>query len=345
MKLYPKPENLDINVPKHNREVELNVNFQKNDKYVNTKEKQLYNTQNYVQKTISILAGLGQNLLDDSDSLQGGAVNHKDTVQKCLHAVTLLGHVQAEMSQKRRNNIRLIVNYNYASLCGPQPGSQAAKKKPRNQKSEYLLGDSFKNDAKMAKAATDMFRKSVSSSGSNDRIPKHRDSATQKNQFLDNERKGRWQHKVTETICRQLHKKQQQKSIQDKRQITQEVSVMQAGNIKNHSQSWRQITQDQYILDIVENGLKLNFDDIPSNVPFEHKLSTRDTDIISGEINKLLQKGVITKSTYKENDFFSSFFVRPKKDGNFRTILNLKQLNLECDTYHFKMESMKQLLI
>ena len=125
--------------------------------------------------------------------------------------------------------------------------------------------------------------------------------------------------------------------------MNQEVSVIHAGNIRNHSHLWRQITQDEYILDIVENGLKLNFkDEMPSNSPFQHKLSTRDSEVISGELNKLLAKGVITVSKYENNDFFSSLFVRPKKDGNFRTILNLKQLNSECDTYHFKMESMKQ---
>lgn len=189
MKLYPRPNNLDIKVPKLNREVELNTNFQKNERYVNTKEKQLYNTQNYVQKTINILAGLGQNLLDDSDS-QGGAVNHKDMVQKCIHAVTLLGHVQAELSQKRRNNIRSIVNYNYAALCGPRPGSQAAKKKPKNEKCEYLLGDSLKTDAKMAKAATDMFRKSERSGSSSEKRPRMREPSTSSNHFLDHGRKG-----------------------------------------------------------------------------------------------------------------------------------------------------------
>ena len=189
MKLYPRPENLDIKVPKLNREVELNTNFQRNDRYVNTKEKQLYNSQNYVQKTINILAGLGQNLLDDSDS-QGGAVNHKDMVQKCIHAVTLLGHVQAELSQKRRNNIRSIVNHNYAALCGPRPGSQAAKRKPKNEKCEYLLGDSLKTDAKMAKAATDMFRKSERSGGSGEKRPRMREPSAPSSNFLDHGRKG-----------------------------------------------------------------------------------------------------------------------------------------------------------
>ena len=52
----------------------------------------------------------------------------------------------------------------YLALCGPKPGSQAAKRKPRNEESEFLLGDNLKSDAKMAKASSDMFQNSLSTS-------------------------------------------------------------------------------------------------------------------------------------------------------------------------------------
>jgi len=67
-------------------------------------------------------------------------------------------------------------------------------------------------------------------------------------------------------------------------------------------------------------------------------------DIISVEIDKLIQKGVISVSDLTPQDFFSTLFVRPKKDGSYRTILNLKCLNEECETYHFKIESIKQVI-
>jgi hypothetical protein len=74
-----------------------------------------------------------------------------------------------------------------------------------------------------------------------------------------------------------------------------------------------------------------------SKMPFEHKLSVTESKVISEEIIKLLDKGVISKSVATGNDFFSSLFVRLKKDSiNYRTILNLKSLNTECDTHHFK---------
>jgi len=83
---------------------------------------------------------------------------------------------------------------------------------------------------------------------------------------------------------------------------------------------------------------------MPQNKPFEHKLCAKDTEIISNEVNKLLDKGVISITEAFDSDFFSSLFVRPKKDGSYRTILNLKNLNKECDTYHFKIESIKQVI-
>ena len=39
-------------------------------------------------------------------------------------------------------------------------------------------------------------------------------------------------------------------------------------------------------------------------------------------------------------EFISSIFVRPKKDGTNRMILNLKDLNQHVQYFHFKMETL-----
>ena len=158
MKMYSTPENLSpTTVPKLNREIELTKGFTNNDRYVNSKEKSLYATQNYVAKAITITSKMADEILGDTDC-DGSTLNHKDILQKCIHVVTLLGHVQAELTQKRKNNIRNIVNSEYQALCGPKPGSKAAAKRPKNTNSKFLLGDNLKSDAKMARAANDMFR-------------------------------------------------------------------------------------------------------------------------------------------------------------------------------------------
>ena len=79
-----------------------------------------------------------------------------------------------------------------------------------------------------------------------------------------------------------------------------------AGNIKNHFHNWEEITSDKTIPDIIKHGLKINlkYTDLPSNMPFEHKLSVTESKVISEEIIKLLDKGVISKSVVTGNDFF-----------------------------------------
>ena len=50
-------------------------------------------------------------------------------------------------------------------------------------------------------------------------------------------------------------------------------------------------------------------------------------------------KEVIVECSSETGDFLSTVFTRQKKDGTFRTILNLKYLNEFVQYQHFKMES------
>lgn len=69
-------------------------------------------------------------------------------------------------------------------------------------------------------------------------------------------------------------------------------------------------------------------------------LSSRESDIATTEIKKLLTKGVIRKATHVPGEFISTIFTRPKKDGSHRLILNLKKLNKHIVYHHFKMDSL-----
>ena len=115
-----------------------------------------------------------------------------------------------------------------------------------------------------------------------------------------------------------------------------------AGNISNWYENWRSITSEKYILNIVQNGLVLSFDkDQPSKAPFEFPRTKAETDVPETEVEKLLKKGVIIPTKIQPDDYFSNLFTRQKKDGSYRTILNLKYLNEEWYTQHFKMESIR----
>ena len=49
--------------------------------------------------------------------------------------------------------------------------------------------------------------------------------------------------------------------------------------------------------------------------------------------------GVIEKVQYDKDQFLSPIFTRPKKNGEHRMILNLKELNQYIEYHYFKMDS------
>ena len=114
-----------------------------------------------------------------------------------------------------------------------------------------------------------------------------------------------------------------------------------AGNLKYNFSVWQKITSDRVILDIIKNGLKINFKGRPgitSAPKIPH--SEQEIKIINKEIKKVLDKGVIIECERDKGGFISTIFTRQKKDGSFRTILNLKHLNHYVNYQHFKMESL-----
>ena len=62
------------------------------------------------------------------------------------------------------------------------------------------------------------------------------------------------------------------------------------------------------------------------------------------EVQKLVEKGVLKEITYDESMFLSPIFLRPKKSGGFRLILDLKELNKYMPYKHFKMEMLENAL-
>ena len=99
-------------------------------------------------------------------------------------------------------------------------------------------------------------------------------------------------------------------------------------NLKNYCTGWQKITSDRVIHDFIKNGLKINFKETPgiaSTPKIPH--SEQEIKIIDTEIKKFLAKSSIMECERDKVGFISAFFTRQKKDGSFRTILNLKHLN------------------
>ncbi len=118
------------------------------------------------------------------------------------------------------------------------------------------------------------------------------------------------------------------------------VEHCQAGRLRFFQKAWLNITSDQWILESIQ-GVKIEFVTKPVqlNPPSELKVSSSEGSIVNTEINKLLQKGVIEPCYPEAEQFISKIFLRPKKDGTFRVILNLKELNKFVVYHHFKMDS------
>ena len=74
-------------------------------------------------------------------------------------------------------------------------------------------------------------------------------------------------------------------------------------------------------------GCQLEFDKPPcqTKTPRVTNFSAKEAQIASAEVKKLLAKIVITKATHDVDEFISTIFTRPKRDGSHRLILNLKK--------------------
>ena len=120
--------------------------------------------------------------------------------------------------------------------------------------------------------------------------------------------------------------------------LSQNVKCFTAGNIHNHLSQWKSITSDPFIIDIVKSGLKLRFAEEPAqNIYHNIPVTKAEKQIISDEIQKLLQKEVMYPCMREEGDSMSSIFTREKSDGSHKMTLNLKQVNKHIDYEHFKM--------
>ena len=80
-----------------------------------------------------------------------------------------------------------------------------------------------------------------------------------------------------------------------------------------------------------------------SYLPKEIKFSLQEQELIETELNKLIKKSVIIEidNTPEEDEFISNIFIRPKRNGGIRVILNLKTFNENVDTKHFKLQSLQ----
>lgn len=120
--------------------------------------------------------------------------------------------------------------------------------------------------------------------------------------------------------------------------------MFKAGRLNDFIDEWSKITNDQAILNIVK-GVKIEMIDTDDQIPRPNVrpsvFSNNEHAIVKQEIDKLIGKNVILETINEPDDFISTIFLRPKKDGTHRMILNLKQFNQYVVYHHFKMDTLE----
>ena len=90
---------------------------------------------------------------------------------------------------------------------------------------------------------------------------------------------------------------------------------------------WAKLTNNT----ILDCAAHYHIDFIDNVHPFQHtvpnQISFSETEqrVIDAEVSKLLEKGVIEPCVPETGEFISTVFLRPKKDGSHRMILNLNK--------------------
>ena len=115
-----------------------------------------------------------------------------------------------------------------------------------------------------------------------------------------------------------------------------------AGRLAHFLAKWQALTSDKWLIDTIQH-YHIEFSNTPfqKHIPREICFSDHESSMITDEIAKMLQKGAIVETHHSKGEYISNIFLRPKKDGSFRPIINLRGLNAFVAYHHFKMETIR----
>ena len=90
-----------------------------------------------------------------------------------------------------------------------------------------------------------------------------------------------------------------------------------AGGLRFHLEAWQSITSDPYLLTVVQ-GCRVEFIGAPpiNTIPKQYPISSDLSSQISGEIQKMLKKGIIREFEPDKTMFLSPIFTRVKNQGD-----------------------------
>ena len=118
------------------------------------------------------------------------------------------------------------------------------------------------------------------------------------------------------------------------------------GRISHFLPFWKSITQDGWVLKVVEFGYLLNLERVPRFNGLRETQIRADNVVLREEVTGLRTKGAVRTVPPKLErfGFYSTYFTVPKKDGGIRPILNLKPFNRNIKRERFKMETLQSII-
>ena len=124
-------------------------------------------------------------------------------------------------------------------------------------------------------------------------------------------------------------------------------SQMFGGRVRHHYSFWKSICNDHYVLSLVR-GVKIPF--IGNKPPVQHVLprelcmSVEEMNFVD-HLQQLIDQGFVTPlDRHIPHGWVSNIFLVPKKQGGFRMILNLKELNKHVKYTKFKMDHIDKVI-
>lgn len=133
-------------------------------------------------------------------------------------------------------------------------------------------------------------------------------------------------------------------------ELVYKAKMFKAGNIalSHHVYEWEKLTKDEEILQIVRGDI-IEF--INNEQPVRHSsrkcnFAHEDHVLVREELADLLGKNIISQTRWEEIEYLSPIFpVHKPDDSGLRIILNLKDLNRDVVYHHFKMDTIKTVLL
>ncbi|XP_044159938.1 uncharacterized protein LOC122945122 isoform X1 [Bufo gargarizans] len=117
--------------------------------------------------------------------------------------------------------------------------------------------------------------------------------------------------------------------------------------VKDFLGPWALISKNPCALDIIRQGCKIEFTSLPPPGFVVTKMPARSSNLnIFQGVQDLVKKGAVipVPTSQRGQGYYSTLFLVKKKEGDFRTIINLKQLNKFILYRKFKMESLKSIV-